>query len=93
MPQGPYERVLETLEDLDARLAGLEVGYNETNATAAEDLVAQLGESFETEPAEFDALREAVEHLAETEDSASAATAKRHADALRERVEAQVDDE
>ncbi|MFB6141505.1 MAG: hypothetical protein ABEJ26_13845 [Halosimplex sp.] len=93
MARGPYEQVLETLEDLDARLAGLEVGYNETNATAAEDLVAQLGEFFESEPDDFAALREAVDRLVETEDSTHAAAAKEHADALRDRVEAQIDDE
>lgn len=91
MAQGPYERVLETLEDLDARLAGLEVGYNETNAAAAEDLVAKLGEFFESDPEDYVALREAVERLVEDEDSSYAATAKEHADALRDRVEAQID--
>ncbi|WP_436925800.1 hypothetical protein [Halosimplex amylolyticum] len=93
MARGPYERVLETLEDLDARLAGLEVGYNETNATAAEDLVAKLGEFFESDPDHYVALREAVDRLVETEDSTHAATAKEHADALRDRVEAQIDEE
>ncbi|WP_459192959.1 hypothetical protein [Halosimplex sp. J119] len=91
MAQGPYERVLETLEDLDARLAGLEVGYNETNAAAAEDLVARLGEFFESDPEDYVALREAVEQLVDDEDSSYAATAKEHADALRDRVEAQIE--
>jgi hypothetical protein len=93
MVPGPYERVLETLEDLDARLAGLEVGYNETNASAAREHVDQLGEFFESDPDDFVALREAVERLVETEDSTHAATAKEHADALRDRVEAQIDEE
>ncbi|WP_436907084.1 hypothetical protein [Halosimplex marinum] len=93
MAPGPYERVLETLEDLDARLAGLEVGYNETNASAAREHVAELGDFFENDPDDFVALREAVERLVETEDSTHAATAKEHADALRDRVEAQLDEE
>jgi hypothetical protein len=93
MSRGPYEQALETLEDLDARLAGLEVGYNETNATAAEGLVADLDQFFEGSPEDFAALREAVDRLVETEDSTHAATAKEHADALRDRIEAQVDDE
>jgi len=92
MARGPYEQVLETLEDLDARLAGLEVGYNETNATAAEDLVAQLGQFFESDPEDFVALREAVDRLVEDEDSTHAATAKEHADALRDRVQAQIEE-
>ncbi|ELZ28240.1 hypothetical protein C475_05525 [Halosimplex carlsbadense 2-9-1] len=93
MAPGPYERVLETLEDLDARLAGLEVGYNETNASAAQEHVDQLGEFFESEPEHFVALRDAVDSLVEAEDSTHAATAKEHADALRDRVEAQLDEE
>ena len=93
MASGPYERVLETLEDLDARLAGLEVGYSETNATAAEELVGDLGDFFQSEPEDFVALREAVDRLVETEDSDHVAEAKEHADALKRRVEAQVDDE
>jgi len=93
MAPGPYERVLETLDDLDARLAGLEVGYNETNASAAQEHVDQLGEFFESEPEHFVALREAVDRLVETEDSTHAAAAKEHADALKERVEAQLDEE
>jgi site-specific recombinase len=92
MSRGHYEQVLETLEDLDARLAGLEVGYNETNATAADDLVAQLGQFFESDPEDFVALREAVDRLVENEDSTHAATAKEHADALKDRVEAQIDE-
>jgi len=93
MSRGPYEQVLETLEDLDARLAGLEVGYNETNATAADELVDQLGQFFENDPDHYVALRDAVDSLVENEDSTHAATAKEHADALRDRVEAQIDDE
>lgn len=93
MPPGPYERVLETLEDLDARLAGLEVGYSDPNATAARDHVAQLADFFENEPDDLVALQEAVDELVETEDSTHAATAKEHADALKHRVEAEVDDE
>lgn len=93
MAPGPYEQVLETLEDLDARLAGLDVGYNETNATAADDLVDQLGQFFENDPDHYVALRDAVDELVATEDSTHAATAKEHADALRDRVEAQIDDE
>jgi len=92
MSRGHYEQVLETLEDLDARLAGLEVGYNETNATAANDLVAQLGQFFESDPEDFVALREAVDRLVENKDSTHAATAKEHADALKDRVEAQIDE-
>lgn len=93
MPPGPYERVLETLEDLDARLAGLEVGYSEENATAARDRVEDLGEFFETDPEAFVGLREAVETLVETQDSAHAATAKEHADALKRQVHARIDEE
>jgi hypothetical protein len=93
MVSGPSERVLETLEDLDARLAGLEVGYSETNASAARELVGDLGEFFEDEPDDLVALRAAVERLVETEESRHAATAKEHADALAGRVEAQLDEE
>jgi len=92
MASGPYERVLETLEDLDARLAGLEVSYSETNASAAEERVAELGEFFESDPDDFVALREAVERLVETEDSDYAAEAEEHAAALKRRIEAQVDE-
>ncbi|MFB6150824.1 MAG: hypothetical protein ABEJ40_03370 [Haloarculaceae archaeon] len=93
MAPGPYDRVLETLADLDARLAGLDVGYSEANAAAAQDLVADLEEFFENEPGDLVALRDAVETLVETEDSTHADRAKEHADALRRRVEAQIDDE
>jgi|GEM_PF-1402525 len=93
MALGPYERVLETLADLDARLAGLEVGYNETNASAAQEHVDTLGNFFENEPDHFVALQEAVDRLVETEDSTHAATAKEHADALKARIEAQIDEE
>jgi hypothetical protein len=93
MAPGPYERVLETLEDLDAHLAGLEVGYSESNATAARERVADLAEFFEDEPEDFTALREAVDTLVETEDSTHAATAKEHADALKRQIRAQIDDE
>lgn len=92
MAPGPYERVLETLDDLDAHLAGLEVGYSEENAVAARERVADLGEFFENDPDEFTALAEAVETLVETEDSTYAATAKEHADALTRQVEAQIDE-
>ncbi|WP_123536969.1 hypothetical protein [Halosimplex salinum] len=92
MAPGPYERVLETLEDLDARLAGLEVGYNEVNATAAQEHVDQLGQFFENDPDDFVALQEAVDRLVETEDSTHAATAKEHADALKDRVEAHIEE-
>jgi ketosteroid isomerase-like protein len=93
MAPGPYERVLETLEDLDARLAGLEVGYSEPNATAAREHVAELADFFENDPDDLVALRDAVEELVETEDSAHALTAKEHADALKRQVRAQIDDE
>jgi hypothetical protein len=92
MSPGPYERVLETLEDLDARLAGLEVGYSEPNATAARDHVAELSNFFEDEPSDLAALEDAIEQLVETEDSTHARTAKEHADALKRRIEAQIDD-
>ena len=93
MASGPYDRVLETLEDLDARLAGLEVGYSETNATAAEGLVDDLGAFFESDPEAFAALREEVDRLVETEDSTHAATAKEHADELKRQVEARAEEE
>jgi len=92
MTSGPYGRVLETLEDLDARLAGLEVSYSETNAAAAEELVDDLGNFFENDPEHFVALREAVDRLVAEEDASHAADAKEHADALKRRVEAQADE-
>jgi hypothetical protein len=93
MASGPYERVLETLDDLDARLAGLEVGYSEQNAAAAADLVDELREFFENDPEDLVALVDAVDQLVETEDSGHAATAKEHADALKRQVEDQIDEE
>ena len=93
MASGPYERVLETLEDLDAHLAGVEVSYSETNAAAAEELVDDLGTFFENDPEAFAALRTEVDRLVAEEDASHAAAAKEHADALKRRVEAQVDDE
>lgn len=93
MAPGPYERVLETLEDLDAHLAGLEVGYSEANASAAQDRVADLTEFFENEPEDLTALRDAVEELVDTENSAHAQTAKEHADSLKRQVEDQIDEE
>lgn len=93
MARGPHERVLETLGDLDARLAGLEVAYSEPNATAARERVAELSAFFENEPEDLVALREAVERLVETEDSTHAVTATEHADALKRRVQAQVDED
>ena len=56
MAPGTHERILDTLSDLDARLAGLQVGYSEPNARAAEEHVATLGEFFESEPEAFAAL-------------------------------------
>lgn len=93
MASGPYETVLERLDDLDARLAGLDVGYSEENATAARELVADLERCFESEPEEFVALREAVDTLVDTEDSSYADTAKQHADELKRQIEAEVDGE
>jgi len=93
MAPGPHEKMLDTLSDLDARLAGLQVGYTESNATAAQEHVAELGEFFESEPEAFAALRESVERLVETEDSAYAAEAKEHADELKRQIQAQVDSE
>ena len=93
MAPGTHEKVLDTLSDLDARLAGLQVGYSEPNATAAEEHVATLGEFFESEPEAFAALRESVERLVETEDSTHAAEAKEHADELKRQIQAQVDGE
>jgi len=93
MARGPYDKVLETLKDLDARLAGLQVGYSEPNATAAHQLVADLTDFFENEPDDLVALREAVDNLVDEEDSRYALTAKNHADALKRQVRAQIDDE
>ena len=93
MAPGPYERVLETLEDLDANLAGLDVGYSEANATAAQEHVEELTAFFESEPQDLVDLREAVEQLVETEDSAHARTAKKHADSLKRQVQNQIDEE
>jgi ketosteroid isomerase-like protein len=92
MAPGPHEQMLETLSDLDARLAGLQVGYSEPNATAAEEHVAELAEYFESEPEAFVELRESVERLVETEDSAHAAEAKEHADELEAQIEAQAEE-
>ncbi|MEF8850863.1 MAG: hypothetical protein V5A44_06065 [Haloarculaceae archaeon] len=89
MAPGPYEEMLETLSDLDARLAGLQVGYSEPNATAAQEHVAELAAFFESEPAAFVGLRESVERLVETEDSTHATEAKEHADELKALIEAQ----
>lgn len=93
MAPGPYEQVLDTLGDLDARLAGLQVSYSESNATAAQEHVAALGEFFEHEPEEFAALREAVDSMVESEDSSHAAAAKEHADALEQQIQAQVEEQ
>ncbi len=93
MVSGPYERMLETLSDLDARLAGLQVGYSEPNATAAQEHVAELAEFFESEPDAFVALRDSVEQLVETEDSNHAAKAKEYADELEAQIEAQASEE
>jgi len=92
MTSGPYERVLETLEDLDARLAGLEVSYSETNAVAAEELVAQLDSFFENDPEHFAALQTEVDQLVAEKDASHAVAAKEHADALKRRVEAQAEE-
>ena len=93
MATGPYEEVLDTLEDLDASLAGLQVSYSETNATAAQEHVATLGEFFEQDPDDFSALQDAVDRLVETEDSTHAATAKEHADALARQIKTQIDNQ
>jgi len=93
MAPGPHEQMLDTLSDLDARLAGLQVGYTESNATAAQEHVAELGEFFENEPEAFVALRESVDRLVETEDSTHAAEATEHADELKRQIQAQVDSE
>jgi ketosteroid isomerase-like protein len=93
MAPGPHEQILDTLSDLDARLAGLQVGYSEPNATAAQEHVAELAEFFESEPEAFVALRGSVERLVDTEDSTHAAEAKEHADELKRQIQAQVDQE
>jgi len=89
----PYEQVLETLDDLDARLAGLEVGYSEANATAALEQVSELGAFFESEPDDLVALRDAVDELVETEESTHARTAKEHADSLERQIRARRNEE
>jgi len=93
MSSGGYEPVLETLSDLDARLAGLEVGYSAANATAAREHVATLSEYFTEDPDALVALREAVETIVENEDAARVDAAKDHADDLKRQIEAKIDDE
>ena len=81
--------MLELLADLDAHLAGLEVGFSEANATATQELVAELERSLEADRETLVALCEAVEDLVEAEDPEMVARAKEHADELRRQVEAE----
>jgi hypothetical protein len=93
MVPGPDERALEILDDIDARLAGLEVGYSEANATAARDLVEQLGGLFDGEPEEYEALREAVDDIVAEENADRVGEAKTHADELKRQVAAQLEED
>jgi hypothetical protein len=93
MVPGQDERALELLEDIDARLAGLEVGYSAENATAARELVDRLGDLFDDEPAEYAQLRAAVDDIVESETADRVGDAKAHADELGRQVATRVDEE
>jgi hypothetical protein len=92
MSSSPYEPILETIADLDARLAGLDVSYSEENATAALEHVRELDAYFEGDPEELVALRSEVETLVETEDASHAHAASERAAALRRRIESQIEE-